>query len=215
MQKPRTPSVGTLLCEFIFLVAGLLVGVGGCQSAPEHHVFSTPPGCPPEIERTDDPHTHRLLPGEEITFRFPEGTNYTARVLEDGTVNLPLVGNVKAAGKTPYELLLDVSKLYVPRFYERWTIPYLPEQRVYSVGGHVRSPGRQVYLGSTTVTKAIQSAGDFTDFAAKHRVELIRANGQKIDVNCIKAAKDPTLDLPVYPGDRIPVPQRTWLDVFR
>jgi len=78
----------------------------------------------------------------------------------------------------------------------------------------VRNPGRQVYIGATTVLKAIQSAGDFDDFAAKTRVEVTRTDGTFIKVNCIKAAKDPKLDLPIYPGDKINVPMRGLLDTF-
>ena len=89
------------------------------------------------------------------------------------------------------------------------------DTRVYSVGGQVRSPGRQVYVGATTVTKAIQSAGDFTDFAAGNRVQLTRADGKIILVNSVKAARDPSLDPPVYPGDKIVVSQQTFWDSFR
>ena len=95
----------------------------------------------------------------------------------------------------------------MPDYYKRLTIIVTGEQRVYSVGGQVKAPGRQVYISATTVTKAIQSAGDFTDFAAKKRVKLTR-NGRTLTVDCVKAAKDPSLDLPVYPGDKIDVPQR-------
>jgi len=196
----------------ILLVVGLLGG--GCQSDKEQRVFSPLPA-PITDERTDNPYTHRLLPGEEITFRFPEGTNYTVRIKEDGTISLPLVGNATAAGKTSYELLVEVRNLYVPRFYKQGDFPVPPEPRVFSVFGRVKSPGRQFYIGATTETKAIQSAGDFTDFAARTRVQLTRAGGKLLEVNCIKAGKDPSLDLPVYPGDKIEVPQRTFWDSFR
>jgi protein involved in polysaccharide export with SLBB domain len=109
---------------------------------------------------------------------------------------------------------MAVYELYVPRFYRPGVIP-VPDRRVYFVGGQVRSPCRQMYLGATTVTKAIQSASDFTDFAAKRRVELTRADGQKLVIDCERAARNPALDLPVYPGDKIVVPQRHLWDSFR
>jgi len=213
MKTIWKPSVGTLLCGLILLVVGLLSG--GCQSSRERHVFSPLPAGVNDEAPTDDPSTHRLLPGEEVTFRFPEGTNYIARIKEDGTISLPLVGDTTAAGKTSYELLVEVRDRYVPRFYNRWIVPVPPWERVYLVSGQVRSPGRQVYIGATTVTKAIQSAGDFTDFAARARVQLTRADGKLLEVNCIKAVKDASVDLPVYPGDKIEVPQRTFWDSFR
>jgi protein involved in polysaccharide export with SLBB domain len=59
-----------------------------------------------------------------------------------------------------------------------------------------------------TVTKAITTAGDFTDFANHRKVWLIRANGQRIKVNCNKAIQDSSLDPLVYPNDQIQVRRR-------
>ncbi|HSY74570.1 MAG TPA: hypothetical protein VK810_03795, partial [Dongiaceae bacterium] len=64
--------------------------------------------------------------------------------------------------------------------------------------------GPKEYLGETTVTKAIQTSGDFTDFA-RHTVRLNRANGSHIQVDCDKALKNPAEDPQVYPGDQIVV----------
>jgi len=75
------------------------------------------------------------------------------------------------------------------------------------VGGEVKVPQRQLYTGPITVLKAIQSCGDFTDFANKKQVSLVRNDGRTLTVNCVKAIKNPTLDLPVYPGDKIHVPR--------
>ena len=56
--------------------------------------------------------------------------------------------------------------------------------------------------------KALQSAGDFTDFEKKKKVRLKRPDGTSAIVNCVKARENPKLDLPVYPGDTIFVPRR-------
>lgn len=130
------------------------------------------------------------------------------RIKDDGTVTLPLIGAIIAVGKTPGEVQKIITDAYVPDYYKRLTVTVSSDMRVYYVGGQVRSPGRQQYIGTTTVTKAIQSASDFTDFANRKKVVLTRADGKKFTVNCIKAAKDPALDLPVFPGDKIEVPMR-------
>ncbi len=132
------------------------------------------------------------------------------RIKDDGTITLPLIGAIKADGKTPGELQKAITDAYVPDYYKRLTVTVSSDRRVYHVGGQVRGPGRQEYLGTTTVTKAIQSAGDFTDFADRKKVLLTRADGKKYTVNCLKAAKDPALDLPVFPGDKIEVPMRVF-----
>jgi len=71
-------------------------------------------------------------------------------------------------------------------------------------------PSRQPHPGEMTVIKAIASAQGFTDFANKHKVRLTRANGHSFIVDCDDALKNPQLDLPVYPGDKIDVPRSLW-----
>lgn len=128
-------------------------------------------------------------------------------IAEDGTITLPLIGKVQAAGKTPGELQDEITKLYVPAYYVSLAVTVTAQYRVYYVGGEVVHPGPEVYNGETTVTKAIQSAGDFTQFAS-HTVWLTRADGTRIRVKVDNALRDPTQDLPVFPGDQIQVPRR-------
>ncbi|HMP81302.1 MAG TPA: polysaccharide biosynthesis/export family protein [Verrucomicrobiota bacterium] len=133
------------------------------------------------------------------------------QVKSDGNVTLPLIGAVKAEGKSPGELQLDIYNRYVPKYYtvsSGFTVTVKPKERVYYVGGEVKMPGPKMYLGKTTVTKAIQTAGDFTDFANKRSVKLTRADGTKLTVNCNKAIGNPALDPPVFPGDQIHVKRR-------
>jgi protein involved in polysaccharide export with SLBB domain len=81
--------------------------------------------------------------------------------------------------------------------------------RIYYVGGEVKAPAKQLYVGDTTVTKAIQSAGGLTDFANHGKVWLIRAsNGERIRVDYDKALENPAKDPPVYPDDQINVEKR-------
>ena len=129
-------------------------------------------------------------------------------IAEDGTITLPLIGKVQAAGKTPGELQDDITKLYVPAYFVSLAVTVTAQSRVYYVGGEVMHPGPEVYIGETTVTKAIQAAGDFTQFANHKKVWLTRADGTRIKVNVDKALGDSTADLPVFPGDQIYVKRR-------
>ena len=79
--------------------------------------------------------------------------------------------------------------------------------RFYTVAGEVKGPDRKLYIGDTTVVRAIASCAGFTDFANRHKVQITRANGQTEIVDCIKAAKDPRLDRAICPGDLIVVPK--------
>ena len=128
-------------------------------------------------------------------------------IADDGTISLPLVGSVMATGKTPGELQKIITQLYVPNYFTRLAVTVTAQNRVYYVGGEVVHPGPEEYLGQTTVTKAIQAAGDFTQFAS-HNVWLTRSDGTRILVHVDKALRDSASDPPVFPGDQIQVPRR-------
>ena len=155
-----------------------------------------------------------LQAGDLITVTFADlppanaMPDHKERIKDDGTLSLPFNVSVKAAGKKAGAVQQDIHDRYVPRLYVQLTVTIKTEDRFYSVGGEVKGPGRQVHLGSTTLLKAIQSCGDFTDFANKRRVEIIRANGDRVIIDCNKARKDPRrYDLPICPGDSIHVPR--------
>jgi polysaccharide biosynthesis/export protein VpsN len=127
------------------------------------------------------------------------------RVGEDGNIKLPYNVTVKAAGKTPGQLQDDIRSKYVPQIFVNLTSTIKTEERVYFVGGEVRVPARQPYIADMTVLRAIDTAGGFTDFANRDKIELRRANGKTYTVKWKKALKDPKQDLPVYPNDQVTV----------
>ena len=191
-------------CSVIcLLLAGLYLA--GCSSGPKPFDKASAGGTQPYAE------VARFHVGETVSIIF-SGTPdpiqpHEEQIKEDGTISLSLIGSVKALGKTAGELQAEIQNLYVPKYYLRLTVTVKPGDLIYYVRGEVKAPGRQLYVGETTVTKAITSAGDFTDFAG-HKVSLIRANGQIIKVNVDKALEDPTLDPKIYPGDQVVVPRR-------
>lgn len=204
-----------------FLLAALLFS--GCSSPSNDILFSDNPqspvaltgtgtGASPTDTTSGDLTAARFHVGDTVTVSF-SGTadpilDHVEPIKEDGTITLPYIGAVRAAGLTAGELQNAIHGLYVPQYYVRLTITVSSPQRVFYVGGEVKQPGRQLYIGETTVTKAIQSAGDFTDFANRNKVWLTRSNGERIKVNCTKALQNPSLDPAVYPGDQIQVPRR-------
>jgi polysaccharide export outer membrane protein len=136
-------------------------------------------------------------------------TPYEGRVSEDGTITLPLIGVVKVAGKASGELQKEIHDAYVPKYYLRLTVTVRGQDRVYYVGGEVKSPNRFAWAGEITLTKAIQTAGDFNDWAQKKKVHITRANGTSVGpINCARILEGKDPDPPIYPGDKIYVPRR-------
>jgi polysaccharide export outer membrane protein len=133
----------------------------------------------------------------------------TARIGEDGNLSLLYIGPVKAAGKTPSQLQAEIHDLYVPKLYSGLNVVVIGEAKYFYVDGDVRAPNKYEYHSDMTVVKAVTVAGGFTDFAKKNKVQITHA-GHIRTVNVPKAIDNPSLDVPVYPGDKIFVPRR-WL----
>ncbi len=174
-------------------------------------------GCvSPPIPETgpNDGDVARFHVGDTVTVSFdgpPEPLlPHEESIKEDGCITLETIGSVKAAGKTAGELQKEIQGRYVPKVYTHLTVTVKTGDRVFYVRGEVKAPGRQIYSGQMTVTKAITSAGDFTDFANRKVVWLLRANGQRLKLNCNDILDGTAPDPQVYPGDQIEVSKRRW-----
>jgi polysaccharide export outer membrane protein len=200
------------LMKYVFrglLVATVLMAAG-CETTRPRPVdpVAVTNDVPVTVNSTDS-----LEPGNQITITF-SGLNtvpipYSCRIREDGTISPPYLNEpVIAAGKTIGELERELEKEYVPAIYKTINVTIRTADRFFYVGGEVRQPSRQVFIGRITVTQAIQSAGDFTDFGDQRAVRVIRASGKVDIIDCKAALDDPTRDLPVYPGDNIVVGRR-------
>ena len=173
----------------------------------------------PGQDLTGDTNVARLHIGDTVTITFsgvPDDDRLRRKSPSRKTAPSPCrtLAAFKAAGKTAGELEDVIHDLYVPAIYTHLNVTVkTSSDRVYYVRGEVKQPGRQIYVGQITVTKAITSAGDFTDFANRKNVFLIRANGQRFKLNCDDILNGEAPDPPVYPGDQIEVTRRICLMV--
>jgi polysaccharide export outer membrane protein len=202
-------------CKFtrhslLLMLPLIALALGGCASSGKKHDVMAQP----DVFGTSNPgEVARLHVGDTIIITFSglpeELTPQEKPIKEDGTISMPDIGRVKAAGKTPGELEDAIHDLYVPKFYRHLNVTVkTTSDRVYYVRGEVKNPGRMLYTGVITVSKAITSAGDFTDFASHTDVMLIRANGDRFKLNINKILAGEAPDPPVYPGDQIVVERR-------
>ncbi len=222
-----TKFVGRWGVVFGLLLAGLWLA--GCQSGPQYADlpgFTPPPAAPaapgtPALAGTNEPlrvpegeRLDILHPGDLLTITFADlpivVQPIEQRVRDDGTITLIENQTFTAANKTRGQLEKEIRERYVPKIYLKMTVSVMHQKdtQFYYVGGEVKSPGRQVFISRLTVLGAIKSAGDFTDFANKKKVQLTRANGRTFKINCKDALQTPALDLEVFPGDIINVPRR-------
>ena len=221
MKVPRKQFQNLLAVVCSLLAIALLAA--GCATAPDPFVSDA--AYQPVAESagtrsaTNDSASSsnqgvRFQVGDQLIITFSDTSEpippHDERIKEDGTITLPLIGAIKAVGKSDGELQKEIRDGYVPKYYVRLTVTvkYDP-QLSYTVLGEVRVPGPKSYMGKTTVTKAIGAAGGLTDFADKRRIVLTHANGSKLKVNYKKAIDDAKYDPQVFPGDSLYVP-KTW-----
>jgi protein involved in polysaccharide export with SLBB domain len=206
------------LISRLFTAGVCLLALGfqfGCATAPSSSALD---GAISEKSATDISVDTTFRRGDKITIEFADNPGIVPQwpqtIREDGTITLPLLPSgqtVVAAGKKKGELETAIHDLYVPKILRRLTVNVRSDQRSYFVTGEVKTPGQKEHTGLITVMKAVGTAGDFTDYADKKHIDLIRGDGTKIIVNGVKALKDPAkYDKPVYPGDTVRVHRRYW-----
>lgn len=121
----------------------------------------------------------------------------------DGSLALPLIGNMSAMDKTPaevaeaYEQKLGQEYLRNPRVSVEVT-----QYRPFFIVGQVRNPGQYPYLGGLTVWNAIATAQGMTPRGRESYV-FIRRYGESTEERYLL-----TPDLRVLPGDTIRVAER-------
>ena len=206
MKLLRTFSGRGLFVAGVALAASLMFT--GCHSA-EVPVFSSDvPGNLRGGTGTNAMEVGRFAIGDLVTVMLigpePPLPVHEERTKEDGTITMHLIGSVRAAGKSAGELQKEIHARYVPKFYTRLTVVVKSLELSYSVGGEVKQEGPKGYIGETTLTKAIQAAQGFTDFANRKNIRLTRAGKTTIH-NWYKIQEKPALDPLIIPGDRIDV----------
>ena len=146
------------------------------------------------------------VPTEEKT-RFD--VNYS--VSEAGMINMPFIGQVKAAGLRAEQLQALLEARYKSAgIYTHPTFQVIDStagkivEQLVVVGGQVRRPGPVPYNRNLTLYQAIQNAGGATEFGSMKRVKLIRNGQQKqYDLTILQF-----MQIPLEPDDTIEVPQK-------
>jgi polysaccharide biosynthesis/export protein len=159
-----------------------------------------------------------LVAGDVVRISFPAAPelNQTQKIGSDGTLSLPLIGEVPAAGKTIGQIQADLARLYKPQLQDNEVLVTLDTRAVpVVVSGAVQKPGKIIFERPATVLEAIMEAGGFTPEADLKKVSLIRiVKGEHeteiFDMRPVLKGK-PTPAIYCSGGDVIYVPERLLL----
>lgn len=166
---------------------------------------------------------HRLGRGDHLSFRVQEDRDDKVTpliVTDSGEVDFPLIGRIRAAGKTTTQLTSEVKAALEREYYYHATVimgldavaPEASRGRVY-VSGAVRSGAGPVEIppGATlTASEAIIEKGGPTDFGNLKNVHVLRKGAPKkgIPVNVAAVLQGQSdKDLVLEPNDTVEVPE--------
>ncbi|HTH17235.1 MAG TPA: polysaccharide biosynthesis/export family protein [Magnetospirillum sp.] len=164
-----------------------------------------------------------IEPGDGLDVRFfynPE-LNEEVTVRPDGNISLPLVGEMRAAGRTPTQLEQALRESYSRELRQAAItvmIKGFAGQRVY-VDGEVGTPQMVNIAGNLTAMQAVASAGGFKPSARKGEVLVIRRSGTTqpvvipVDLDAAIAGTDTSQDILLQPYDIVYVPKTAIAEV--
>lgn len=172
---------------------------------------------PPKVPETNV--AYHIGPGDSLGIFVWQNKDLstTVPVRPDGDISLPLINDIKAAGKTPTQLAHDIQtklKKYVNDplvtvMVNSFVGPYSQQVRV--VGQAVK-PMSIPYRDRMTVLDAMIAVGGLTPLAAGDRATLVRTvNGKQhsysLRLDDLLRDGDMSANAPLAPGDVIIIPQ--------
>jgi polysaccharide biosynthesis/export protein len=147
----------------------------------------------------------------EVSIWGEQALSRQVTVRPDGLVSLPLIGEVKATGKTPVELQGTIEQALSKFIKDPKCVVIVlePKSKQIYVDGQVVNPGQFVLDKDIYFSQIISLAGGFTEWADKGSITILRNEGDKrvpikADYNKIIKGKKP--DIKLMPGDTIVVP---------
>ena len=129
---------------------------------------------------------YKIFPGDQIEIYVwgEERLQRSVKVLPDGTLAFPLVGQIAAGGKTLAEIEAMVTDKLRPEYrgdVPRVTVSVLSSAGTeFSVMGRVNSPGAFTPTRRVNVLEALAMAGGPSEFANLDDIVILRKEGDAI-----------------------------------
>ncbi len=131
-------------------------------------------------------------------------------VRPDGNISLPLLGELRAEGKTAAALAEEIAsglRSYVQEPRVSVIVREVNAPRFFVIG-EVPHPGGFPLRGRTTVLQALALAGGPNEYADRGDIVVLRSGSasDRYFVDYALLVRDPTKDFALAPGDTIVVP---------
>lgn len=146
----------------------------------------------------------------------------TVRVADDGSITLPLLGRLQVAGLKKGELEALIARLLEERFVRNPQVTVFIkeyESKKVAVSGAVKKPDTYEMLGDKTLLEMISLAGGLDRDLGKEIIIFRPRDGGdaeriSVDLDKLVYEADPSLNVPVLPGDIVYVPAVEKVRIF-
>jgi len=127
---------------------------------------------------------YRIRIGDELEIFVWQNADITRRatVQFDGSISLPLIGNIIAEGKTPKDLEEEITKSlskYVREPRVSVIVVNIAAEIVYIIG-EVKHPGSYKWYKGMRLMELVSISGGYTSDAVLSKAEVLRYNGNSI-----------------------------------
>jgi polysaccharide export outer membrane protein len=182
----------------------------GCAHAHVHYDYASEP----------DPRKTEYVIGPSDVLKISVWHNpdlsVESTVRPDGTITLPLIGDIRAAGRTPEQIRVELTQRLGAFIKDESAIATVAVTGInsyrFTVSGNVEHPGTFVSTHYVTVLEAMTLAGGPNRFADPEDTILTRVEGKRgrrripIDYPDLLSGAHPEEDLALISGDTIYVP---------
>lgn len=201
-------NMSRILFPLVFMLS-----LTACTTAPKEE--------PTDGPRTVIEETYRIGVDDRLqisVWRNPD-ISVTVPVRPDGMISVPLIGDVRAGGKTSEQVSKEIRDKLASFIRDPNVTVILTELRSHEflsrvrVTGAVRTPRSMPFRQGMTALDAVLEAGGVNDFAAPNRAKLYRKSKGKSEVididlgDILNKGKLGTNER-LIPGDVITVPER-------
>jgi len=194
---------------------GLLLGWITCWGVACTPTLMDLPDAASNSPETLGQQTYRIGPEDVLEVMVWKNSDLSraVSVRPDGKFSLPLLGEVRASGRTVPEVAAEISERLQAYYREPPKVSVMVQQvnsHAIYVMGSVGQPGKYVVKTGTTFLQVLALAGGFTDFAAPNKIVLRRhgADGeeQAFRIRFKEVVAGRAQNVMMQPGDTVIVP---------
>jgi len=195
----------TLFASFFLLAAAPIAAAQQSQPPSAVPQATNPAGTVPQTAAHGADDSYHLGSGDRIHIGVFGQSDLNGDYVVDGggSVQLPLIGSVRAAGLTVAEFQKQLISKYSDGYLVNPNVEVdVVNYRPFYIIGEIKAPGQYPYVNGMSILNAVALAGGFTDRADKSEV-YIRRNGSAKE---IEFPGDETTK--VNPGDIVRISER-------